>query len=138
MLDDNATEFVYLSRDDLLDLHTFVIERYGGLFGIKSQDRLHMVLQAPRQILFGAEVYPDLCSKAAAMTVMIIRHHPFTSANEATALYALLRFLEINGAKLRPEVGTDELVWIFRSLSRGDLDQAEFERWLRENAGIWP
>lgn len=30
----------YLTREDLLDLHAFAVERYGGLLGIKSQDRL--------------------------------------------------------------------------------------------------
>lgn len=133
MLDEDATPISYLSPDDLLDLHTFVIERYGGLFGIKSQDRLQMALQTPRQILFGSELYPDLCSKAAVLTFMIVKHHPFNFANEATAFFALLRFLAINGAGLRPEVGPDEIEWVFRALSHGDMDREELERWLREN-----
>ncbi len=133
MLDEEATPIVYLAQDDVLDLHTFVIERYGGLLGIKSQDRLQMVLHAPRQILFGAELYPDLCSKAAVLTFMLVKHHPFNSANEATAFVSLLRFLALNGASLRPEVGPDEIGWVFHALSHGDMDREELERWLREN-----
>lgn len=138
MFDEEATNIVYLSMDDVLDLHTLVIERYGGLLGIKSQDRLQMALQAPRQILFETELYPDLCSKAAVFTFLLVKHHPFNSANEATAFACLLRFLAINGACLRPEVGPDEIAWVFRALSHGDMDREELERWLRENVGILP
>jgi death-on-curing family protein len=138
MLDEESAEIVYLTKDDVLDLHTFVVERYGGLFGIKSQDRLQMVLQAPRQHLFGTELYPDLCSKAAVFTFLLVKHHPFNSANEATAFLSLLRFLAINGACLRPEVEPDEIAWVFRALSYGDMDREELERWLRENIGTLP
>ncbi|WP_028458122.1 type II toxin-antitoxin system death-on-curing family toxin [Chloroflexus sp. Y-396-1] len=138
MLDEESAEIIYLTKDDVLDLHTFVVERYGGLFGIKSQDRLQMVLQAPRQHLFGTELYPDLCSKAAVFTFLLVKHHPFNSANEATAFLSLLRFLTINRACLRLEVGPDEIAWVFRALSHGDMDREELERWLRENVGTLP
>lgn len=128
----------YLSKADLLDLHTFAVERYGGLMGIKSQDRLQTAVAAPRQELFGAELYPDLYGKAAVLVYMLVKSHPFMSANEATGLLALLRFLELNGAELRPEIGASELAWIFRALGSSDLDRAGLEQWLRDSVGSIP
>jgi death-on-curing protein len=123
----------YLTRDDLLDLHAYAVERYGGLLGIKSQDLLQTVLIAPLQAMFGAELHPDLASKAAVMVYMLVKSHPFMGANDATALLALLRFFEINGATLRPEVGAGELTYIFRALNNSDIDKEGLEQWLRDS-----
>jgi death on curing protein len=128
----------YLTKADLLDLHTFAVERYGGLLGIKSQDRLQTAVAAPQQELFGAELYPDLYGKAAVLVYMLVKSHPFMSANEATGLLALLRFLELNDAQLRPEIGTSELAWVFRALGSSDLDRSGLEQWLRDSVGPTP
>ncbi len=123
----------YLSRDELLDLHAFAVEEFGGLLGIKSQDRLQTVLNAPRQEMFGSELYPDVCSKGAVMVYLLVKSHPFQGANEATALLALLRFLDLNGAALKPEIGASEIAWVFRALSSSSLDKEGLEQWLRDS-----
>ena len=122
----------YLTKDELLDIHAFILDRYGGRMGIASQDRLTNVLDAPRQIMFGVELYPDLPSKAAALAFLILKSHPFIGANEATALLALLRFLYINHAGL-DDTADSELCWVVRAVSQSDLDREGMEIWLREN-----
>jgi death-on-curing protein len=126
----------YLTKDELLDIHAFILDRYGGRMGIASQDRLTSVLDAPRQIMFGVELYPDLPSKAAALAFLILKSHPFVGANEATALLALLRFLHINNAGL-DGAGDAELRWVVRAVSQSDLDREGLERWLRENLAMY-
>lgn len=121
----------YLTQDELLDLHTYTVTRYGGLLGIASQDRLTSVLNAPHQTMFHSELYPDICSKAAAMTYLLIKSHPFVSGNNSTALMAMLRFLEMNGLTLRPEIGSGELLWLIRALIHSDIDREGLEAWLR-------
>ena len=123
----------YLTRDDLLDLHAYALERYGGLMGIKSQDRLQHVIRAPHQQMFGAELYPDLSSKAAVMVYLLVKSHPFVGANDATALLSLLRLIDLNGHALRPEIGPGEIAWVFRALNHSDMDKASLEHWLRES-----
>jgi death on curing protein len=123
----------YLTRDELLDLHAYAVERYGGLLGIKSQDRLQMALNAPRQEMFGAELYPDIWSKTAVVVYLLVKSHPFLGANETTALLALLRMLDLNGAALRPEVSPGELAFVFRALNHSDMDKAGLEQWLRDS-----
>ena len=120
----------YLTKDEILDLHACVAQRYGERLGIASQDRLTSAGDAPRQVLFGAELYPDLASKAAALAFLLLKSRPFLGANEGTALLALLRFLEINGASMG-EIGADELVRVVRSVNYSRLDRAGLEEWLR-------
>jgi death-on-curing protein len=126
----------YLTKDDLLDLHAYVITRYGGRLGIASQDRLISALDAPRQVMFGAELYPDLASKAAALTFLVLKNRPFLGANEATALMALLRFLEINHTGLG-DVSQAELLQVVRAINHADIDRAGLERWLRERLATY-
>jgi death-on-curing protein len=123
----------YLSKNDLLDLHAYVLTRYGGNLGIASQDRLATVVATPRQVLFGTELYPDLPSKAAALVFFILKNRPFLGGNEVTALLALLRFLALNNAALRGEISDAELIWLVRAVNQADLDKEGVERWLREN-----
>jgi death on curing protein len=123
----------YLTKDELLDLHAYVVTRYGGRLGVASQDRLANAVEAPRQVLFETELYPDLPSKAAALTFLLLKNRPFLGANEATALMALLRFLAINGATLRDDRGDADLIWLARAVNHSDLDKQGVETWLRDN-----
>jgi death-on-curing protein len=123
----------YLTKEDLLDLHAYIVTRYGGRLGIASHDRLTGAAEAPRQVLFETELYPDLPSKAAALTFLLLKNRPFLGANEATALMALLRFLAINGATLRDDVGDPDLLWLVRAVNHSDIDKEGVESWLRDN-----
>jgi death-on-curing protein len=128
----------YLTKDDLLDLHGYSVERYGGLQGIKSQDRLQSVINAPHQAMFGAELYPDLCSKASAMFYLMLKSHPFMGANGVTAILMLLRFLELNDTALHAGIGDTELEWLVRAVNSADLDREGVEQWLRESIRATP
>ncbi len=121
----------YLSRDEILDLHTFAVENFGGRLGIRSQDQLLSAVQAAQQVMFGQELYPDLAGKAAVLSFQILKNRPFVDGNEATALLALLRFLEINGATLG-DTPPDALAETMDAVLRSSLDRDGFSRWLQE------
>lgn len=123
----------YLSKEDILDLHAYAVMRYGGLLGISSQDRLQTALNAPRQEMFGTELYHDLCSKAAVLVYLLLKSRPFVGGNEVTALMVLLRFLDINGASLRYDIGDSELAWLIRAINHSDMDKEGLENWLRDS-----
>ena len=121
----------YLSRDEILDLHTFAVENFVGRLGIRSQDQLLGAVQAAQQVMFGQELYPDLASKAAVLSFQILKNRPFVDGNEATALLALLRFLEINNATLG-DTPPDALAETMDAVLRSSLDRDGFSRWLHE------
>jgi death-on-curing protein len=127
----------YLTRDELLDLHTLVIERYGGRMGIRSQDRLLAALNAPQQVMFGADLYPDLAGKMAALGFMLLKNRPFNGGNEATALLAMLRMLATNGYRI-DEQFPQRLGATLGDVLRSRRDRDELAEWLRGELATLP
>lgn len=125
----------YLTADNILDLHTIAVERFGGRLGIKSQDKLQSVVTAPQQVFFGAELYTDTASKAAVMGFQMLKNRPFLAGNEATALLAVLRFLHINDVTLNTEFA-QELADKLQAVLRSHLDRDGLTEWLRERLEI--
>jgi death-on-curing protein len=125
----------YLTQDDLLDLHTFAIQRFGGRMGIKSYDQLMSIVAAPQQIMFDEEVYPDLASKVAVIGFRLLKNRPFIAGNEVTALLALLRLLQINGATLA-DATPEDLATQLRAVLNSQLDHGGLTLWLRERLAI--
>jgi death-on-curing protein len=119
----------YPTRQEILDLHGYLVEHYGGKLGITSQDRLIAAVDAPQQVMFGSELYPDLPSKASVLAFQLIKNRPFRSCNEATALLALLHLLEANGAT----VDVDDLAGQLSAVGRSQLEREGLEQWLRGN-----
>ena len=125
----------YLTRDDILDLHTFVIQRYGGRLGIKSQDKLVSAVSAPLQVLFGEEVYVDVASKAAVLGFQLLKNRPFVEGNEMTALLAVLRFLDINDVTVTDTL-TDAIARQFQAVQRSECSRDTLTGWLRDQLGV--
>jgi death-on-curing protein len=125
----------YLTRDDVLDLHTFVIQRYGGRLGIKSQDKLLSAVNAPQQVLFGEEVYADIASKAAVLGFQLLKNRPFVEGNEVTALLAVLRFLDINDIALTDTL-SDAVASRLQAVQRSECNRDTLTAWLRDQLGV--
>lgn len=120
----------YLSRDDILDLHGYVVERFGGRLGFNSHDRLVSLIAAPGLTMFGEQLYSDLPAKMAALCFALIKNRPFRSGNEATALLAALRFAAINNHAI------DDVVALSAELlatSRSERTQDSLVDWLSDH-----
>ena len=122
----------YLSVDDVLDLHALALERFDGRAGVTSTDRLVATVDAPRQVLFGAELYPDIIAKAAALMFFLIKNRPFQWGNELTALLALCRTLELNGLRLAATVDDAALLALVRRTAQSSAHRADLEAWARQ------
>ncbi|HEX6287592.1 MAG TPA: type II toxin-antitoxin system death-on-curing family toxin [Herpetosiphonaceae bacterium] len=125
----------YLLRDDILDLHTFAIERYGGRLGIKSQDKLLSAVNAPQQVLFGEEVYVDLASKAAVLGFQLLKNRPFVEGNEITALLAVLRFLDVNDVAVT-EALAEAIASQLQAVQRSEANRDTLAAWLRDRLEV--
>lgn len=119
-----------LSKSQLLDLHTIIIERYGGRFGIASSDVLDRVLATPDQILFGIPCYSTPIAKIAAFTYNLVRQQPFVSHNETTAFLVLLYWCDNYGYQLA--IPHNEIVQAIIPLYHAP-DESTFQEWLQVN-----
>ena len=87
----------YLDLEEILRLHFWLIEEFGGSHGVRDENRLKSVVDAPKQFAFGAEQYPTVLEKAAVYMRNIIGDHPFQDGNKRTALTVCSLFLKRNG-----------------------------------------
>ncbi len=90
----------YINLEEILRLHFQVIEDFGGSHGVRDENRLESVVEAPKQIVFGEEQYPTLAQKAAVYLRNIIGDHPFGDGNKRTAVTVCGIFLVRNGRRL--------------------------------------
>lgn len=87
----------YLTRDELLALNKHAVEALGRNAGIQSPRAFEVVIEQPKQVVFGQEVYPTVWLKAAYMMQQIIKTPVFVDGSKRTAGLVVLRFLQENG-----------------------------------------
>ena len=91
------TETHYLNREELLSLNEQAVVELGGNAGVQSPRAFEVVLDQPKQVVFGQEVYPTIWVKAAYMMQQIIKTPVFVDGSKRTAGLVVLRFLQENG-----------------------------------------
>lgn len=84
----------------------------------------------PRASVFGADAYPDIDTKAAALLHSLARNHAFVDGNKRVAWLATGAFHWINGRLLdAPEDPAYDLVI---AVATGDVEVAQIAESLRE------
>lgn len=82
----------YLTLEEILRLHFQLIEDFGGRHGVRDENRLKSVVEAPRQEIFGQAQYPTLAKKAAVYVRNIIGDHPFSDGNKRIGCFIFLLY----------------------------------------------
>lgn len=122
---------IYLSTEEVLLLHEYQIETFGGSHGILNPNLLESAVLRPQASFSGEEVYKSVFEKAAVLMIGLIKNHPFVDGNKRTGLHASLVFLKLNGVSLKAP--NEKLVKIAVRIARGKLSveavAKELERW---------
>ena len=104
----------YLDIKDALQ----VVDRYG--FHIRDVGLLGSALARPATTVMGAEAYPELAVKAAALLESVARFHPLIDGNKRTAWTLMVLLLWING--YRHDFTTDEGFDLVVGVAAGTID----------------
>jgi death-on-curing protein len=88
----------FLSRDEALEIHRALLERFGGPEGVRDLGLLESALYRPQ-----TGYYADLAEMAAALFESLIMNHPFVDGNKRVAFFATDIFLRLNGYKLKAD-----------------------------------
>ena len=86
----------FLSRDEALEIHRALLERFGGSEGVRDLGLLESSLYRPQ-----TGYYADLAEMAAALFESLIMNHPFVDGNKRVAFFATDVFLRLNGYQLK-------------------------------------
>ncbi|MBP8058934.1 MAG: type II toxin-antitoxin system death-on-curing family toxin [Chloroflexi bacterium] len=90
----------YLTPQQVLFIHARLIATTGGEHGVRDVGLLASAVARPQATFDGADLYPDLSEKAAALMDSLTRNHPFVDGNKRTAIAAAALFLRQNGLRL--------------------------------------
>jgi death on curing protein len=122
----------FLTLIEVLKVHRRVIEQSGGAFGIRDVGLLESAIAQPRMTFGGADLYPSLLEKAAALGFSIIMNHPFVDGNKRTGHAATETFLVLNGMEINASV--DEQERMVLAIASGELGREAFVEWLQGHA----
>jgi death-on-curing protein len=87
-------EYEYLETEDLLLLATMLL---GDPPPIRDLGLLGSAAARPQTTVFGADAYPEVWVKAAALLQSILKNHPLVDGNKRLGWLATAVFLELNG-----------------------------------------
>lgn len=88
---------------------------------VRDYGLLESALARPQASAFGADAYPGITEKAAALLHSLARNHALVDGNKRLALAATVAFLGINGIMLT--LTNDEAYDLVIAVSTGALDE---------------
>lgn len=88
------TEFRYLDLDEVVELARRIL---GDPPPIRDMGLLGSAAARPQTSLFGADAYPDLWPKAAALLQSLVGNHALIDGNKRLGWASTATFLELNG-----------------------------------------
>ncbi len=94
---------LYPSLNETLELHSRLIERFGGLDGVRDLGLLESALMRPQ-----TGYYKTLSLEAAALLQSLTQNHAFIDGNKRVAFATTAIFLRMNGYRLKVDADNGE------------------------------
>jgi death-on-curing protein len=119
----------YLSAEQVLFIHSRIIDATGGVHGIIDIGLLLSAVARPMATFGGKDLYPDIFQKAAALMESLARNHPFVDGNKRTAVTSSGVFLGLNRLSLK--TGQKELERFTLSVAIGEASFDYSAAWFK-------
>jgi death-on-curing protein len=123
-------EPVFLTLDDVLEIHEQQIELYGGSHGLRDPGALESAVATPQATFGGEYLHGSLCLMAAAYLFHITQNHPFIDGNKRAGANAAITFLLMND--LEPRFSEDALVDLVLGVAQGVMPKERIARFFEE------
>lgn len=120
----------WIEKRALLMLHDESLVDHGGAPGLRDEGLLDSALARPLNLLAYGD--PDFADLVAAYGVGLAKNHPFVDGNKRAAFLSVGLFLMLNGYRLT--AGQAEATIAMLEVAAGELDEAAFASWIRDNS----
>ena len=120
-----------LSKEQVLLLHTQLIEEFGGTDGVRDYNLLDSALETLFQSFAGEELYPTIQAKAARLGYGLIKNHTMLDGNKRIGAHAMLVFLALNGIEMK--YTQKELYETVLSVAAGSLEYEDLLQWVLDH-----
>jgi len=116
-------EPVFLSLDEVLEIHEQQIERYGGSAGLRDGARLESAVATPQATFGGEFLHTSVPAMAAAYLFHLCQNHAFIDGNKRVGANAAVTFRLMNNWE--PTFAEEELVDLVLSVASGGLGKPQ-------------
>lgn len=120
---------IWVTAEDVMCLHSRLIERSGGLDGLRDRAGLEAAIGAPMQSFGGTDLYPTQIEKIARLGYGLAGNHAFLDGNKRIGALMAQLLLKWNGYLL--ELQTGELSDMFISIAAGRNTEQELLDWIQ-------
>ena len=120
-----------LSKEQILMLHTQLVQQTGGSDGVRDYNLLDSALETPFQSFGGDELYPTIQAKAARLGYGLIKNHCMIDGNKRIGTHAMLVFLALNGIELK--YTQKELYETILDVAAGNIEYEGLLQWVLDH-----
>lgn len=122
---------IWISAEDVILIHSRVIEGSGGLDGLRDRDGLEAAVSAPMQTFDGKELYPTDIEKIARLGFGLASNHAFVDGNKRIGAMMTQLLLKWNGYDLTLHTG--ELADMFIAIADGTAKEKDLPDWIHRH-----
>lgn len=122
----------YVTLEEVLAIHHYLLQETGGSSGIRDLNLLQSAVARPRASFGGKDLYPSIWLKVAALIQSLILNHPFVDGNKRTAFTAGVRFLKVNGIKFQAE--QKAIIDFVLAIEKKEESLKEIATWLKKHS----
>ncbi|MGV3205680.1 type II toxin-antitoxin system death-on-curing family toxin [Streptococcus suis] len=120
-----------LTVEQVIELHTRLIQATGGLDGVRDVGLIESSLSSAFSTYFGVEKYPSIEEKAARLCYSLVNNHAFLDGNKRIGVFVMIIFLEFNGIVLNQT--DDEVVKLGIGVASSELDYDAILEYIRNH-----
>ena len=122
---------IWISAEDVILIHSRVIEGSGGLDGLRDRAGLEAAVSAPMQTFDGKELYPTDLEKIARLGFGLASNHAFVDGNKRIGAMMTQLLLKWNGYDLTLHTG--ELADMFIAIADGTAKEKDLLDWIHRH-----
>ena len=119
---------IWITADDVIALHSRVIQTSGGIDGLCDRAGLEAAIAAPLQAFGGQDLFPSMLEKIARLGYGLAANHAFIDGNKRIGAMMTQLLLKWNGYVLELKPG--ELADMFISIANGSAGDHELQAWI--------
>lgn len=116
---------------DILAIHSRIIERTGGMDGLRDRAGLEAAIAAPLQTFGETDLFPTVPEKIARLGYGLAANHAFLDGNKRIGAMMTQLLLQWDGFHLNLNAG--ELADLFIAIADGKAGEADLLKWIQQH-----
>ena len=122
---------IWITADDVIQIHSRVIQRSGGMDGLRDRASLEAAISAPMQSFGVQDLYPTTVEKIARLGYGLASNHAFVDGNKRIGAMMTQLLLKWNGFQMSLRSG--ELADMFIAIADGSAGESDLLAWIQRH-----